>query len=186
MGTSSAGTEAFRWTAGEGLVGLGALPGPGFASFGVGVSGDGAVVVGGSFSNNGLEAFRWTAGGGMVGLGDLPGGAFESLARATSANGQVVVGFASASVGPDAFIWDAGHGMRSLSDVLTNNFGEDLTGWELTEATDISADGTVIVGYGINPSGQPEGWMATIPEPTTAAILALGTAVIGRRRKRSS
>jgi len=51
--------EAFRWTAGSGMVGLG---------FGdaFGNSGDGSTIVG----RYGSEAFRWTSASGMVGLGD--------------------------------------------------------------------------------------------------------------------
>ena len=61
------GVEAFRWTAGGGLVGLGVAPGQTFSQ-GLAVSADGSVVVGSS----GAQAFRWTSGGGMVDLGVLP------------------------------------------------------------------------------------------------------------------
>src|SRR5262249_37302076 len=68
--------EAFRWTANEGMVGLGFLPGGvSVESEAYDASADGSVVVGRSSSASGLfEAFRWTAEGGMVGLGDFPGG----------------------------------------------------------------------------------------------------------------
>jgi hypothetical protein len=42
------------------------------------------------------------------------------------------------------------------------------TGWTLAAATGVSADGTVIVGRGINPSGETEAWIAILPEPITA------------------
>jgi probable HAF family extracellular repeat protein len=42
---SGAGSEVFRWTNAEGMVGLGNLPG-GDNSYALGVSGDGSVVVG--------------------------------------------------------------------------------------------------------------------------------------------
>jgi hypothetical protein len=48
----------------------------------------------------------------------------------------------------EAFLWDAANGLRSLKTVLTTQFGLDLTGWRLTEATGISDDGKVIVGTG--------------------------------------
>ena len=41
-------TEAFRWTSGGGIVGLGELPGGGFGSVAYAVSADGGVVVGDS------------------------------------------------------------------------------------------------------------------------------------------
>ena len=84
--------EAFRWTMGGGMVGLGDLPGGSFHSAANSVSADGSVVVGFSSSGNGNEAFIWTAGGGMVGIGDLPGGTFSSNAVDISADGSVVVG----------------------------------------------------------------------------------------------
>ena len=77
FGSSALGAEAYRWTSGTGLVGLGDLPGSIFLSIAQGVSGDGLTVVGFSLSANGTEAFKWTSGGGMVGLGDLAGGSFQ-------------------------------------------------------------------------------------------------------------
>ena len=163
------GREAFRWTSGGGMLGLGDLPGGSFFSNAYAVSGDGSVVVGISLSASGYstgEAFRWTSGGGMVGLGDLPGGGFFSEATATSADGAVVVGWSSSASAAEAFLWTAADGMQSLHDLLVNDFGLDLTGWQLREAFGISADGMTIVGEGTNPDGFPEAWIATIPAET--------------------
>ncbi len=179
MGTSASGYEAFRWKDPNcnGLVdpnenlenhpefGLGDLPGGGFISKAYGVSADGSTVVGMGTSVSGTEAFRWTSSGGMVGLGDLSGGGFFSEAYDVSADGSVVVGEGtSAASGNEAFIWDNINGMRSLKDVLVNNFGLDLTGWKLEGARGISDDGVTIVGYGENPSGNTEAWIATLCE----------------------
>jgi probable HAF family extracellular repeat protein len=171
------GTQAFRWTEAEGMVGIGHLgvpPGIEPFSEAYAASADGSVIVGLSRSpaslNSGWEAFRWTQAGGMVGLGDFPTGAVLSAAYATTADGSVVVGsggvegncgpFGCQTVGR-AFIWDAQHGMRDLADVLTG-LGLDLTGWTLTEARGISADGRVIVGTGTNPQGATEAWRADL------------------------
>jgi probable HAF family extracellular repeat protein len=168
--TSDSGLEAFRWTQAGGMVGLGSLPASAFTSGAEDVSADGAVVVGVSRSGTGFEAFRWTAETGMVGLGDLPGGRFFSDARAISADGSVIVGVASTDTGSEAFIWDSVHGIRSVRDVLISQ-GVDLTGWQLLEATGIAADGRTIVGWGTNPSGQRECWIAQLaPSPLAVTI----------------
>jgi probable HAF family extracellular repeat protein len=146
----------------------------------------GAVIVGwaeiDSDPNNPREAFRWTAEGGTVGLGDLPGGELHSTAWAVSADGATIVGVSTAETGAAAFIWDQVHGMRNLNDVLTNDYGIDLDGWYLSSAKGISADGLTIVGHGINPDGNVEAWVATVPEPATISLLALGGLALLRRR----
>jgi len=181
---SDRGHEAFRWTRSEGMVGLGDLPGETFTSQAFGVSADGAVIVGEGRSESGTEAFRWTAEDGMLGLGDLPGGAFQSIAWAVSADGSVVVGSAADDHWTQvAFVWDAEHGMRNLQDLLTDDFGLDLTGWQLGEARGISADGLTIVGSAYNPDRKAEAWIAHIPEPGTLQLLSLAAlGVVIRRR----
>lgn len=178
-------SEAFRWTVDEGMVGLGHLPGLDGFSTAFATSADGSIVVGTSANGSESEAFRWTADEGMVGLGHVPG-AYQSLAYATSGDGSVVVGFARTASGPEAFVWRFGSGMRSLSHELTRR-GADLTGWTLTSANAISADGSVIVGSGINPSGYGEAWRAVVPEVDTnsmsiASLVAL--LLIARRTRR--
>ena len=49
--------------------------------------------------------------------------------------------------------------MRSLQEVLENDFGVDLTGWTLQTAFAITPSGHAIVGAGLDPSGQTEGWV---------------------------
>ena len=166
---SASGREAFRWTNEDGMVGLGDLPGGAFYSQALGVSADGSVVVGYSKSDLGEEAFRWTNEDGMVGLGDLPGGAFYSQALGVSADGSVVVGYSKSDLGEEAFRWTSEYGMQSVATILASA-GIDLTGWTLTSATGVSADGYAIVGYGGNPDGFTEAWIAVlsdVPLPTT-------------------
>jgi probable HAF family extracellular repeat protein len=185
-------SEAIRWTDGGGMQGLGALPGASIGSDAYDTSADGSIIVGVAESVAGVEAFRWTAGNGMVGLGDLPGGDFHSLAEAVSADGSVVVGYSRTSfdVGDEeeAFVWDATNGMRLVEDVLTDA-GLDMTGWQLNYARGVSDDGNTIVGWGTNPDGQQEGWIARlaaspVPEPSTFVLASLGLSFIAMRRKR--
>ena len=56
--------EAFRWTSGGGMGGLGDLPMPFFREAAYGVSHNGSVVVGVIESDDSYEAFRWTSAGG--------------------------------------------------------------------------------------------------------------------------
>jgi hypothetical protein len=101
--------------------------------------------------------------------GGLRTNSLTSLDEFTLADGAVIVGFGRSASGSEAFLWDATHGMRSLRDVLVNDLGlgATLTGWTLTSANDISADGQFIVGSGINPSGNLEAWLAHIEPQST-------------------
>ena len=109
----------------------------------------------------------------------------DSAAYATSSDGSIVVGVGRISTGEAAFIWTQAGGLQDLAQVLTAS-GTDLTGWSLTRAYGISGDGRSIVGVGINPSGNLEGWLATIPEPSTGLLLAMGLAGLARRSRVST
>lgn len=156
--TSAAGSQAFRWTAAEGMTGLGL---PSGAAFGraTGVSADNSTIIGFNSFSNLNHAFRWTTAGGMVDLGLMPGMDF-SQATGVSADGSLIVGRTGVEFQfSRAFIWDAAHGMRSLLDVLVEG-NPNLTGWNLQSAQSISADGKTVVGFGINPNGDMEGFTA--------------------------
>jgi probable HAF family extracellular repeat protein len=175
--------HAFRWTQTTGMVSLGNLPGQS-SSYARDVSADGSIIVGSSGSST-YQAYRWTQTGGMIGLGYLPG-ASDSYAYGMSADGSIIVG----ESGGQAFIWDSTNGMRSLQYVLTNIYGMNLTGWTLSNAWDISADGKMIVGYGLDSLGQKEGFAANFnPVPIPGAVWLLGSGLIGliglRRMKRT-
>ncbi len=178
---SEVGDQAFRWTAQTGMVGLGTLPGT-IRSRASGISDDGSVVIGLCGDNSSGELFRWTEAGGMVGLGNIFGEGYYS-AEDCSADGSIIVGnFENGNKTlSKPFLWTEDGGMQDLQ-VMLAGLGIDLSGWVLKEATGISADGTVIVGSGTSPSQYSEAWMATIPEPTSLAMLALGGLAILRRR----
>lgn len=73
-----------------------------------------------------------------------------------------MVGYATTADGQRAFIWDSVRGMRDLGSYL-EALGVSMTGWRLDAATGISADGTVIVGYGRTPSAEMGAWVARVP-----------------------
>jgi probable HAF family extracellular repeat protein len=168
--------EAFRWSHSS-MEGLGFLHNGSDTSIASGVSADGSIIVGVSEG----EAFRWTADEGMVGLGFLYNRDF-SFPLDVSGNGSVAVGYCQSEDMPWlAFYWTAAGGMQNLGDMLASH-GLDLTGWRLSSATGVSADGMTIVGYGKNPQGYFEAWIATIPEPTTILLLIFGVGLIQGRR----
>jgi probable HAF family extracellular repeat protein len=183
---SGSGTEAFRWENNT-MIGLGALPSVEFYSKAYGISADGSVVVGCSNSGSSMEAFRWENGT-MIGLGHLPGYNYCSVATDVSGNGSVIVGYEAidwtsfpAAV-TESFIWNSDDGMVSIKDLLEKDYGLDLTGWTLNEAVSISADGLTIVGNGINPNGNEEAWIATIPEPSIFLLLTFGAVLLSKKR----
>jgi len=162
---TAAVAEAFRWTVATGMVALGDFLNGNFNSIAYGISADGSVIVGrgysGAFDDNTHEAFSWKSDTDLIHLG-FTSCSDWSIAHAASADGSVIVGDPESNRGDCAFIWDAQHGMRNLHEVLTNEYELQLTGWQLSGARGISADGTVIVGFGTNPTGQTEGWIADL------------------------
>lgn len=136
--------EAFRWTANDGVVGLGGLPGGGFRSVAFAVSEDGEIIVGGARTANGARAFRWTETGGLVDLGVLPGRA-SSVARGISSDGNVIVGGSSSIGGSEAFRWTQEDGLEGLGDLPGGNF--------FSFASAVSADGQVIAGRSVSAAG---------------------------------
>jgi uncharacterized membrane protein len=141
---------AFRWAKGT----WGTLPNYTSASTSSarGVSDDGKVTVG----NSGGQAVRWvgTATPQLLGI--------EGNGYAASADGRIIVGVIGnpASGSSLAFIWDAANGVRSLDDVVTG-LGANLGGWSMAEATDVSDDGSVIVGWATNGTNEAA-WMVNL------------------------
>ncbi|MCU0670195.1 MAG: PEP-CTERM sorting domain-containing protein [Myxococcota bacterium] len=176
---SGSAFEAVRWN-GSAATPLGDLPGGAFASEARAVSADGLVIVGSGFTAAGREAFRWTEATGLVSLGDLAGGGVDSVALATSADGSVVVGFATPDVGVrHAFVWDAVDGMRDLNEIA-DAAAQD---WLLEFASGVSGNGSVIVGEGTAPDGNPEAWRLRVPEPHPLAASLAGVAGLWTARR---
>lgn len=159
------GTMAFRWRSVGGMEQIGFLPGGAF-SVGYACSSGGEVVVGQAETEDGLLAFRWTSGGGIVAVPDFLPDDDMSAAHAVSADGNVIVGQAVDFDGLVAFIKRPARPMERLVDVLANEYGLDMAGWVLENATGISADGSVIVGTGTF-AGLQQAWVARLPQPGT-------------------
>jgi len=131
------GSEAFVWTRTEGISGLGFLN-QDEASFAISASDDGKVIVGRSFGEK-STAVSWIQG---ADAREFDGIANEqsSSANGVSSTGEYVVGF----VGSQAFRWSKA-GMIGLGDLLGGPFRSN--------ASDVSADGQVVVGNGSSTSG---------------------------------
>lgn len=147
VGTASTAgaVEAFRWTAAEGMIGLGDLPGGNHRSLGNRVSADGSTVVGEGDTGQ-YHAYRWTAEEGMVDLGWFPGHPDISCACGVSGDGSIVVGRASTGSHSEAFRWTEDGGMVPL--------GSLPGGSSSSSALDISSDGCVIVGVASAAAGR--------------------------------
>ncbi len=178
------GDAAFRWTAEDGMRKLEGMPSGYTRSIAYGVSADGSVIVG--QARNG-RPFRWTEGEGVQTLGSMPNGGHLGQAYAVSADGSVIVGSAQSRFGREAFLWTRERGMRSLREILLEQAQwAPLAGWTLAEARAVRVVDAVahVVGYGKNPTGKQEGFLASFPlSANTTSVLWTeegGRAMVGR------
>ncbi|MCC6677749.1 MAG: hypothetical protein IT436_11440 [Phycisphaerales bacterium] len=167
--------RGFIWTQATGMVDLPAPPAfEGWYSP-WGMTPDGAYIVGNYVHIDGSTIpIRWDSGGNILELGNVPGGPPVGAAWASSDDGNVIVGFDhytydATSESSIAMIWDPVNGPRDLKQVLEIEHGLNLTGWTLTSATDISGDGTVIVGFGVDPTGASACWKVEVPAKACTA-----------------
>ncbi len=148
------GPRAIRWTPAGGVVNLPSL-GPIFPGLhGNGVSPNGVFSVGDTASTSGLHAFifpqphpdcRQGCPTVSQGMGDLPGGLFSSTAHAVTDSG-IAVGSSVTAFGREAFRWTPPIGAGGQG--IMTSLGDFPGGSTLSEATDISNDGEIVVGFG--------------------------------------
>ncbi len=141
----------------------------------------GQVSPGSPLGGFALESFRWSA---ANGLEVLPTPGTTSAAHACDSSGNTVVGayLSFGTAGTRAYVWRAGSGATDLQVELTNTYGlgSALQGWTLLSATDVSADGSVIVGQGVNPSGCEQVFLVRLPpDPSTPTTLCAGDGSAG-------
>jgi probable HAF family extracellular repeat protein len=146
-GSSDRGVEAFRYSVSDGIfAAVGDLSGGSFGSYAHGISADGRVIVGVSYSSMDVQqAFRWTPEDGIQPLGFMPtppGTTPYSYAFATNSDGTVIVGqgrtLASAPNANEAFRWTQAGGMQPLGDLPGGIY--ESRGYA------VSADGSKVVG----------------------------------------
>jgi|CXWL01.1.fsa_nt_gi probable HAF family extracellular repeat protein len=154
----------FRWTEATGMVSLGDLPGGQNQSSPQAVSADGRSVVGNCNTAVGSEGCRWVDGGGPERLGDPPLAGAQSTALDVAADGGTIVGSYVTATERHAYLWTASAGLRDLQTELAALSADGLAGWVLESATSVSADGLTIVGWGRDPTGARQAWLARLPQ----------------------
>lgn len=175
LGSGTSG--GFVWNGDNVIAELGTFP-AGTAAYPAASSFDGSVIAGSVISPSDRQAFVWSSEGGLRGLGDLGDGSLSSSASALSYDGRVIAGSIESDSGRTAFVWNESEGMQSL-EVLLQTLGVDLDGWKLAYAIGISGDGKSVLGYGFNPMGDLESFVAVIPQPQTAVLLGFGLFLLG-------
>jgi len=100
----------------------------------------------------------------MLRLADVEGGDEASGAFSVDAAGRVIVGFGTTSEGPRAVVW-VDRIPRLLEDILAVAGVDSASGWILQDVIAISPDGRTLVGNGINPDGQVEGFRVVLRRP---------------------
>lgn len=172
-GANSTGT-AYKWTQATGMVSFGDLPGGAQLGTCFDITDDKSVIIGSGADAAGEKFCRWTNDANLTALGDLAGGTTQSRPSGVSADGAVIVGFGNDASGQRAVVWHQSFGMKDLKTWLIEKGVTGLANWTLQNASGVSADGTTIIGYGINPSGQTEAWVAKIevPESKGAVFMA--------------
>ena len=158
--------HAFSWTPAGGIRDLGVTNGT--ESLAWGVSPDGSVVYGEARDQAGYwRAFRWTSALGMRDMDTLGGP--MSTAHAASADGAVIVGkvfdqqwFVVAA----GVRWTPSTGMRDLRQELLDTGAAAVQNWTLAVAAGVSADGSVIAGWGYPaPLTPAQPFIAVLPVP---------------------
>lgn len=127
------------------------------------VTADSKLAYGSGSTDNGLLAVRFDESGGVTPL--FPCGIFQSSANAVTTDGRMVVGYVdynlstSSMSATDSFIFDSKTGQaRLLSDFLAA-YVPETTGWKNLHIIDISGDGDVMIGEGIDPENNYTSWI---------------------------
>ena len=183
VGRDMSQDDAFRWTEQDGMVALPGYPGGGMNNGATATSADGSVCVGYVDMRSSVitpRAAMWGPDGQLTLLPETAGGQEPFQATGVSADGQAIVGQLR---GGGVYLWDPAHGTRDLQPLLQGAYGLDLTGWTLENAYTVSGDGLTIAGWGTNPDGHTEAFVAHLPEPGTLGLLIFTLPLAIRRRR---
>lgn len=161
--TTTNAMEPVVWTGGS----MSVLSGAGGFGLATDITPDGSAIVGhvasgttGAVWRNG--AIEWLERGPAISGVIVP--------WSISDDGRTIVG-EGFRIGSIAMIWDENGTGRALSEVL-NSLGVATDGWQLEQAYAVSGDGRTVVGSGRNSQGVRHSWIAFLPEPSLAWMLA--------------
>lgn len=179
--TADGDSQGIIWSQETGLVATGFTTG--ITSSSLSSISDTGLAAGNVTYNGVMTEALWSQAGGYQILGTLPGNVRSSATR-ISADGKTVLGFSlSATNSFTSSIWDQTHGLRDLKTALLDDYALDTGSWVLSYASGISEDGLVISGYGIDPNGQTQAWVANLRSPAAVpvpgAVWLFGTALAG-------
>lgn len=186
--SASGRSQAFRWSAMNGVSGLGFMAG-GTSSSARALCADGTVIVGdGNTQDASSAVFRWQASTGLVQLQALADSRLCAAAD-VSGDGQVVVG-TCLTAGNSAFRWTDSTGMVALG-----QFGGGSN--RTSNAVAISADASTVVGMGHpvltgavlwNAVGEASilGWLPGDISAAATAVSRNGSTVVGYSTQPSS
>ncbi|NRA56888.1 MAG: hypothetical protein HRU13_02045 [Phycisphaerales bacterium] len=113
---------------------------------------------------NAVQAFTLPIGVGPIVIGDLPGGPNSSIAVAVDASGQFTACDGNTASGPEAFRHDLATGALTPLGVLS-------TATSVSNAADISSDGSTVVGFSLDAAGLPKAFRWT----AATGMVSLGT-----------
>ncbi|MFA9460168.1 DUF3466 family protein [Thiohalorhabdus methylotrophus] len=162
--------QGFIWKEGEGMTGLGSLPGGGDSSKAYDINNHGQVVGHASSSERYADPYLWEEGRGMEGLESVPSDFDRSTsfssARAINDKGQVTGEYLSYTH-PHALLWEEGGGVADLESWESGP--ERSNAYDLNEKGQVA--GTSYTHFGNFPMvwEEGEGWQALGPVHRGAA-----------------
>lgn len=169
--------QAYRWTSGGGMKGIGYLPGDDRSST-VSMSADGSTILG--FSSHSTDTyprdtlFIWTAGGGMLNIGvpsETYSGNFFLSGSGLSADGNVAAvayfNYYSGDFSREYITYlinPANHYYLDLIEAIKQaGGGSAIEGWTSFNANGITDDGNTVFGHATSPQNVREGFIAHFP-----------------------
>lgn len=174
--------HSFIWTTDGGMQALEpSINSPFFESSGRGVSGDGLVAFGSGNVPGSSHPFRWTVADGMQDLGQPAGVSAPGIALFSNYDGSVIA--CSFNLAGD-YLWRSGAGYVSIDTYFAQSGIALPVGYTNLDIFGISDNGRAFVGELTLQGIGRKGFVAIVPTPATAVIVAIGTAVAARRRRR--